>query len=155
MSLDLYLRVPNDGRERAYGSGIFIRAGGEMFEITEAEWQRRNPGVEPVRVVQQGREDREYVDVWHRNITHNLNTMAKYAGLYDVLWRPDEHGIEYAYQAIEPAEVGLSVLEASPEEHKRFNPENGWGNYEQLVDFTRSFIVACKAFPNATIYACR
>jgi hypothetical protein len=34
--------------------------------------------------------------VFERNITHNLNRMADEAGIYGVIWRPEENGIETA-----------------------------------------------------------
>lgn len=36
-------------KKDASGSGIFIREFGALVEITEEEWKRRNPGIEPVR----------------------------------------------------------------------------------------------------------
>ena len=46
-------------------------------------------------------------EVYSRNITHNLNKMAEAAGIYTVLWRPDENGITKAHQCIEPLRTGL------------------------------------------------
>ncbi len=40
MSLDLYLH--GTPKSSPQSSGIFIRVGGETFEITRAEWDRRN-----------------------------------------------------------------------------------------------------------------
>lgn len=157
MSLDLYLygaadeiRPPQTDR-----TGIFIRAGGEMFEITRSEWDRRNPGVEPVIALGDDSDAEHRPTLWHRNITHNLNVMAKHAGLYDVLWRPEENGISTAAEAEPIVATGLKNLESDPERFRKWNPDNGWGTYEGLVDFTRTFLAACRSFPNATIYACR
>ncbi len=35
-------------------------------------------------------EDENGNDLYWRNITHNLTTMASTAGLYECLWRPEE-----------------------------------------------------------------
>lgn len=42
----------DDMNESNIGSGIFIREFGQTKEISEEEWYRRYPGVEPVRVKQ-------------------------------------------------------------------------------------------------------
>lgn len=34
--------------------------------------------------------------LYSRNITHNLGRMAQAAGIYECLWRPEEHGITHA-----------------------------------------------------------
>ena len=91
------------------------------------------------------------VEVYWANITHNLNTMAKEAGLYEVLWRPDEIGLTKASELIETMEKGLALLRADPERFKAFNPSNGWGSYEGLVEFVEKYLDACKANPDAEI----
>lgn len=151
MSLDLYLHGPPRAREAS--SGIFIRAGGEQFEITRAEWDRRNPGVEPVTACP--RDGGETTVVWHRNITHNLGRMAEAAGLYHALWRPEEIGATHAHMLVGRLEEGIRKLTSDPDRFTPLNPANGWGTYEQLVDFTRSFLAACNAHPDCTVYACR
>jgi hypothetical protein len=93
--------------------------------------------------------------VFDYNITHNLNTMAMEAGIYQYLWRPDEIGITKAGQLIPLLTVGLGVLERDPAHFKKFNPENGWGTYENLVEFVRSYLEACKENPDAEIYISR
>lgn len=99
------------------------------------------------------REDKE--KYYSRNITHNLNTMAEEAGIYKALWRPEEIDISKASQLIEPLKIGLELLKSDPKRFKKFNPENGWGNYENLVDFVRDYLEACKEYPDAEVYACR
>lgn len=93
--------------------------------------------------------------VFDYNITHNLNKMAMEAGIYQHLWRPEEVGITYAGQLIPILTVGLGALERDPAHFKQFNPENGWGTYENLVEFVRSYLEACKENPDAEIYASR
>ena len=38
-----------DNKQASCGSGIFVREFGATIEISEAEWNKRNPGIEPVR----------------------------------------------------------------------------------------------------------
>ena len=90
-------------------------------------------------------------EVYSANITHNLNVMAEEAGIYKYLWRPEELGITKAIGLIAPLNQGLSLLKSGPERFKEFNPENGWGNYENLIEFVEDYIVACMDNPDATI----
>ncbi len=90
-------------------------------------------------------------EVYEANITHNLNNMAHAAGIYHHLWRPDEIDIEYARELIEPLEGALIKLKLAPEHFKKFNPENGWGDYEGLVAFVETYLHACNAHPSARV----
>jgi len=91
-------------------------------------------------------------EIFDANITHNLGKMAKAAGVYMYLWRPDEIGITKASQLIEPLRAGLGVLMLDPEGYREFNPENGWGNYEGLVKFITKYLEVCENNPDADIY---
>ena len=93
--------------------------------------------------------------VFECNITHNLNSMAEAAGIYKHLWRPDEIGITKAGELIEPLRKGLELLLAKPDHFRAFNPANGWGNYEGLVDCVRSYLTACEVNPNAAVSVSR
>lgn len=93
--------------------------------------------------------------VFDSNITHNLNTMAGKAGLYEVLWRPDENGFPTAGLAIPTLRAGIKKLEEQPDYFRQFNPGNGWGDYEGLLNFAKEFLAACAEHPEATIHACR
>ena len=89
--------------------------------------------------------------VFDRNITHNLNTMAQEAGIYEALWRPDEHGYTKAEQIIPILKEGLSKLEADPEHFKKFDSPNGWGMYIHFVPFVKAVLEACEEYPDADI----
>lgn len=94
-------------------------------------------------------------EVYWANITHNLGKMAKEAGIYQALWRPEEIGITHAEQLIEPLSVGLTKLKADPMYYSQFNAPNGWGMYEHFVPFVEKYLEACKANPDAEVRACR
>ena len=94
-------------------------------------------------------------DVFTKNITHNLNSMAEEVGIYKHLWRPEEINITRAFQLIEPLTQGLNLLKEDPERFKAFNPENGWGSYENLVSFVEQYLAACIKNPDANISVCR
>lgn len=146
MSLDVYLEL-DDAPPTAEGQPvIYVREDGRTRGITRAEWDERFPGREPITVP--APEPRE---VFSANITHNLNTMADAAGIYQHLWRPDEIGITTAAELIEPLRVGLAKLEAGPARFRRHNPSNGWGTYEGLVEFVREYLAACEQYPAAKV----
>jgi hypothetical protein len=149
MSLDVYLTVENAAV--LTGSGIFVREAGATREISRAEWEEKFPGLEPVTL----RQDEETGDVFHGNITHNLNRMAAEAGIYEACWRPEELGITRAAQLVEPLEKGLALLRSDPARFKVFNPENGWGDYEGLVAFVAAYLSACREWPEAEVHASR
>lgn len=94
-------------------------------------------------------------EVYWANITHNLGKMADEAGIYEALWRPDEIGIAKASELVEPLTAGLEKMKADPEHYEKFNPPNGWGSYEGLVDFVETYLEACKANPDANVEVIR
>ena len=95
-------------------------------------------------------DDAKLADV---NITHNLNKMADAIGLYEVLWKPDEIGITYAFQMIPFLEKGIKKLKENPEKYKTFNAPNGYGKYEDLVRFCDSVLHWCNKYPDSVIEA--
>ena len=89
------------------------------------------------------------------NITHNLNRMAQEAGIYKVLWRPEEIGIKKAKQMIKPLEKGLEKLKEDPEYFKKFDSPNGWGTYKHFVPFVEEVLDACKKYPHSKVSVSR
>ena len=95
--------------------------------------------------------------VFSKNITHNLGAMAREVKLsngktlYDVLWRPDEHGFKYARDLEDLLDIAWNILLSDPEHFKKFNPENGWGEYDGLVKFTYAYRNACWDNPDAEL----
>ena len=98
---------------------------------------------------------KQWVDVWDQNITHNLTTMAREAELYKALWHPEELQIQTAEDLIPYLERGLSNLRINPDKFRKLNPPNGWGTYENLVNFVERYLSACKEYPNGKIEADR
>jgi hypothetical protein len=147
MSLDVYLESEVPVR-RAGGAKIFVREGGQTKEISREEWDHLHPDREPVVVF---KEEHDSSEVFHGNITHNLNRMAEAAGLYEVLWKPEEVDIACAEGLIRPLEGGLERLLADPERYRQLDPPNGWGSYDVLVDFVRGYLAACREHPSAKV----
>lgn len=146
MSLDVQLVVEGSKSPRA-GSGIFVRKDGQTKEISQEEWESKFPGVKPVAF----RDDSETDIVFDANITHNLGQMAEVAGLYRALWRPEDLGFVRARELVDPLVNGLSRLEEMPDHFRKFDPTNGWGTYETLVEFVRNYLRACTQYPDAKI----
>lgn len=92
--------------------------------------------------------------VYKGNITHNLVMMASEAGLYQCLWRPEEH-YSFAEEVVPSLAEGIKTLSLDPEKFKAMNPSNGWGTYEGLLEFACKFLVACVAHPDATFEVSR
>ena len=93
--------------------------------------------------------------LYRANITHNLGEMAKEAGIYYALWRPEEIDKTKAGELIELLEKGLADLKARPEHFKQFDAPNGWGIYEHFVPFVEEYLNACIEYPEAIIEADR
>lgn len=95
------------------------------------------------------------VRIYRANITHNLNRMAAEAGIYDCLWRPDEHGITKAGQIIEPLATGLAKLATEKARFEKFNSPNGWGLWSNFVLFCAEYLQACRDHPGALVSVSR
>ena len=98
-----------------------------------------------------GTTEEHAVEVFSRNITHNLTDMAEAAGIYKALWRPEELDIDTAEDLIPLLELGLHTLKESPDHYKTFDAPNGWGIYTHFVPFVEAFLTACKQHPKSTI----
>ena len=146
MSLDVYLKM-EDTAILHTEPRIFIREDGSTKEITREEWDHRFPGREPVTLPATVKDGVVYT----ANITHNLNRMAEEAGVYEHLWRPDEIGAIKAGELISPLAHGLTVLCKEPERFRKFNPPNGWGTYEGLIQFMIRYLGACVKYPEAKV----
>jgi hypothetical protein len=102
--------------------------------------------------------------VYSGNITHNLGKMAGevnipyMAGtvsLYTILWRPEELQFKHARDIGDLLHEAYSILLSDPEKYKKYNPENGWGNYDNLVDFVYHYRAACWDNPEAELSVSR
>lgn len=95
--------------------------------------------------------DGNLVTAFDVNITHNLGKMAREAGVYYALWRPEEKGYVRAKEIVEILEKGLEDLKRRPRHFKKFDAPNGWGTYEHFVPFVEECLAACKKHPSAII----
>lgn len=149
MSLGVYLILKDTPKKPS--SGIFIRENGTIKEISEDEWRRRYPTKEPVKM----NVSEATGIVYQGNITHNLGKMATVSGLYEACWVPESLGITIAKDLKFALTLGLEELKSDPEKYKKFNPENGWGKYEDLVSFVEGYIDGCTLYPEAKVEVSR
>jgi len=94
-------------------------------------------------------------EVYSANITHNLAPMARAAGIYECLWRPDEAGITKASQLVQPLADGLAMLVAEPTKFQAMDSPNGWGKWEHFVPFVAKYLEAARANPDASVSVSR
>jgi hypothetical protein len=99
--------------------------------------------------------DAEMGSVFDANITHNLGAMAREAGIYQHLWRPEEIGVTKAAELVEPLTIGLADMVRRPTHYEQFNAPNGWGLYEHFLPWIAKYLEACIAHPDATIEVSR
>lgn len=95
------------------------------------------------------------VTVYQTNITHNLRDMAEAAGVYGVLWRPEENGIQAAGQLEEYLIKALDLLRADPERFREYDAPNGWGTYPDFVSWLEGLLRAVRENPDAEVEASR
>jgi hypothetical protein len=93
--------------------------------------------------------------VMSENITHNLGHMATAAGIYDCLWRPDEHGLVHGIDLIKPLLAGLAWLRADPEYFQQYNSPNKWGLYVHFVPFVDRVLAGCMKYPDFDVEVSR
>jgi len=94
-------------------------------------------------------------EVYSSNITHNLGKMADAAGIYKCLWRPDENGIKYAHQIVEPLAAGVALLATHKAKFEEYDAPNGWGLWKHFLPWCADYLQACRDNPDALIEVSR
>lgn len=90
------------------------------------------------------------ITVFDRNITHNLGKMARKAGLYDAMWDPYSIDLDIRPASMIPELIdGIRFMVNNRLECEQLAPENGWGTYEDLLEFAEQYLLACVKYPNA------
>lgn len=141
MSLDVDLYPPNRPETSAQAAISLLRSNGFKIEADFLDWKYQDP---------------DYIGAsFSANITHNLNLMAKEAGIYEACWRPEEIGITTAAQLVPLLEAGLALLKSDRPRFEAFNSENGWGMYENFVPWVEAYLSACKQYPDHIISVSR
>ena len=157
MSLDITIISPEPIKKKS--TGVYVRINGRTCELTKEEAIAYFPDVDPNTIIEEEIETNEF---WYGNITQNLTEMAEdclsfeeeyqHYNLYDLLWRDTQVPFTGVYLNIYIAHLAycLYILKNDPDHFKKFNPKNGWGTYEQLVNFVEEFIKALVTMPEGS-----
>ena len=94
-------------------------------------------------------------EVHSQNVTHNLRKMAVEAGIYKLLWRPEEIEIHVAGELILPLRAALSLMKSDGARFREYDDPKGWGTYDQFVPWLEQLLDACERFPGAHIRVSR
>ena len=106
------------------------------------------------------------------SITHNLNVMAKEAGVYEALWRPyllkkyfpvgsrledelefEQSCIVLAKDILPSLELGIEKLLKRPTLYVKFEGKNAF--YTDFINFILEYLQACQEHPDALIKTLR
>lgn len=90
--------------------------------------------------------------VFHKQITHNLVSMAKAAKIYYNIWQPEVWGFSTAIHLIIPLWSGLNRLKATPDLFRPYSHPH-FGNYNELVKFVEDYLDACMVWQYAHVEA--
>lgn len=110
---------------------------------------------EPMSCPHCGKDVKSRHELFHANVTHNVNTIAMAAGIYEPVWRPDEIGLTKAGEIAERLVPGISRLKEEPDKYRALNPPNGWGSYDRFVPWLERYLAACREYPDALVEVCR
>ena len=80
------------------------------------------------------------------NYTHNCNGMVREAGVPD--WLHWDTPISSPDLAAELA-TAIAAFEADPAKFQAMNPENGWGDYDTLLETLKEIHAKAVEFPSA------
>ena len=94
---------------------------------------------------------KEKETLFNTNITHNLGEMAREAGIYKALWRPEEIDAKIAKDIIDIVESGLIDLKAGQNTSGNLTVQTGGGTYKHFVPFVEEYLKALKEYPDAEI----
>lgn len=173
MSLDLYLKTTHTVRHR--GTGVYARRNGRQKELkTIEEVKAYFPDADLSDVREYDYEDNTVFKV---NLTHNLTTMAEHVPIdgtsgtltaYSLLWHPETNPLlrneVLRVKNDDGSDVEQRVTRLSAElvrelmaihyyisnhreELEVYNPENGWGDYSQLLAATKDLLIAVLDIP--------
>lgn len=158
MSLDLYIKSNTPVLHR--GTGVYIRENGETKELkTKQEVLTHFPDANPDEIEEKTYESDTYLYI---NLTHNLTKMARQCRvigtcnydsdsavvtLYDLLWHPKDN-LQVTTPTLDYLEDVMACyknLIQNPDFFKQYNPDNGWGTYEQLVKRTKEYLTSLQS----------
>lgn len=110
----------------------------------------------------------EESDEWHTNITHNMTSMAQEVPvfyhnkgeewsttLYAIVWRADEIQADNTTCVGEALIGAIKYMVEHRKELLKFNPKNGWGNYDSFLLWLIIYKEMCEDNPDCKILLSR
>jgi hypothetical protein len=89
------------------------------------------------------------IEIFSRNITHNVAPMWRKAGVWRALY--ESEGM-LAGDLVECLEKGVTDMAVHRDEYEMLNPANGWGDYQGALDFLTEFTAECRSNPKAIVH---
>lgn len=89
-----------------------------------------------------------YYELFSGNSTHNVSEMWKLAGIYDELYNSSGKNPK---DIVEQLNNGFEYMRREPDEFKKLNPSNKWGDYKTAIEFLTKVVMACYKYPGAEI----
>lgn len=84
-----------------------------------------------------------------RNYTSNVSGMFYEAGLEDGIKGLDGMSAMSVVLALDPV---IRYMETHPDEMRKFNAKNGWGDYEGALEFAKGIFFDCLENPKCTVH---
>ena len=81
------------------------------------------------------------------NITYNIRDILVKSSNCEDVWTAN--GLIPILDLYDKFQVGLVELETNIEQYRKYEPSNGWGNCENVLDFYRWFFDSLKDIPKA------
>lgn len=85
------------------------------------------------------------------NITHNLAPMAKALGIYTYLWHPEKKNLVFAHELTNIIDDAIIEMKSNPDKYKTYDSANGWGVYDDFLNFLEKLRIASIQFPDSRI----
>lgn len=146
MSLDVYLKAVRPAEVFSANITHNLGAMAEAAGIYRHLWRPEEVGVPPLPGGLDPTAAQVYADWLEEN--GEPGAAAKLRGAFPL-------GAATARALVAPLREGLARLGADPEPFRRFNPRNGWGSYEDLLQFVGEYLAACEKHPDAGVSVSR
>lgn len=85
-------------------------------------------------------------EVFSRNMTNNVMSMAREAGIVDCIWMDNKTPAKDILPIIE---AGLSDMISNPDKYAKFNASNGWGTYDQFIPWLKDYVYHLREYPDS------
>jgi len=93
----------------------------------------------------------EATEVYTGKIENILTGIAIESSLYDPIWDPSSLGAVQASDLIEHLQKGIDILIKERKYFSYLEPRSKKGTSEDLLQFAKEYLAACKDFPVAKI----